>query len=729
MTANVEKDGSRHWLVETTVSDGLTGAEAVDVAGASLADAWVVVARACKLSPDELAAVVARRFGLSTCEGVGYPDPVAARLVPESMARKLKAAPLRLDDRRLVVAVSDPRSTDVARQIARAAHTRVEVRVAPPDTVDNWVLQAYATAVSGGNVFYQPGTAGWAQRVGDDADPVTRLTAEILNEAVRQRATDIHVQPFLGGGIVRFRVDGLLRRSMSLPAAAMRRIVNRVKAVAGLDIADPLHPHDGRARLDLGDRAIDLRISTIPVDGAEKMVIRLLGSGKLPVFSNLGFREPERSHVRELLTRREGIAFVTGPTGSGKSTTLQACLALLNRPEYNIVTVENPVEYRVPGLAQIEVAEERGLSYAKALRAILRQDPNLILIGEIRDADTAEIAVESALTGHPVLTTVHTPRAVGVVPRLVELGIGRTLLADAFGGATSQRLMRRLCTSCAAEAQSPLSETEARFAKLTGLPFRRAVGCAACGYTGYHGRVPVAQVLLPSTELRACILDPGATELDLHRVAVESGMRTLAQAAADIVRDGDSTPEEAERALGGSFWTELTVQARTAGIDVSAVSVAVPSGPEPAELQPEQPTVLVVGRPTPRRQELLEQLASQGLGAVQADGVAEARRALVGLALFAAVVLDVDGGGEAVTAMLEGLHDMIGPMGLPLLAVVDTADDVLRGLVGGGRVDAYVERERAATLADQVRATLEKRAASLDTGAAFLDFLEALPES
>jgi type IV pilus assembly protein PilB len=212
------KDGqreARHWLVETTISQGLAGAEGLDVAAAGLADAWVVVARACKLTSEGLAAVVARQYGLATCDGIGRPDPAVARLVPETMARKLRAVPVLLDDKRLVVAVSDPRDLDMARQLARASQGRVELRLATPDTLDNWLLQAYAPAAGTGAVFHQPGSEGWSRSVGTEADPVTRLTADILAEAVRQRATDIHVQPFLGGGIVRFRVDGLLRRSMA----------------------------------------------------------------------------------------------------------------------------------------------------------------------------------------------------------------------------------------------------------------------------------------------------------------------------------------------------------------------------------------------------------------------------------------------------------------------------------------------------------------------------------
>ncbi len=723
-----KKPAARHWLLEVAAAQGLPGAAAVTVGDAALSDVWLIVARACKLDPEELAAVVGRHFGVPTCGDVGRPDPAVARLVPEALARKLRAVPLKLDAGRLQVAVADPRDPEKGRQVARAARQRVDLRVAAPETIENWLLQAYAPQVAGrAAVFYQPGTSGWERTIGDEPNPVAQLTAQIFAEAVRHGATDVHLQPFLGGGIVRLRVDGLLRRSMSLSSAALRRVVTRIKAVSGMNVADPLHPHDGRARLDLGDRSIDLRVSTVPADGAEKMVVRLLGSGRLPVFSDLGFRDPERTQVRAVLTRREGIVFVTGPTGSGKTTTLQACLAQLNRPEFNIVTVENPVEYKVPGLSQIEVNPEAGLTYASALRAILRQDPNLILVGEVRDAETATIAVESALTGHPVLTTLHTPRAVGVVPRLVELGVPRTVLADAFGGATSQRLVRKLCAACAGTTTQSLTEAEKRFDRLTGFPFRRANGCAACGFTGFRGRVPVAQVVMPSRELRACILDASATEMDLERVVAEAGTRSLGQAAADVIRDGDTTPDEVERVLGGVFWSDLAEQARGRGVDVSMVAVAAP---EPVEAHADRPCALVVGPRAEGRRELVLGLNTHGFDAIEADGADAAARALVGQALFAAVVLDVDAGAAAGT-LLAGLKAFVGPMGLPVVAVTVNDDAPLRELAAAGRVDAVLSRPLAseAALAERVEAVIEARAASLDTGAAFLDFLDALPEN
>lgn len=725
----IESDSSKHWIVEAVVSQGHPIADQIDVSDAKLGDIWLVVARACKLEQQELSEAIARHFNLRSYVGIQRPDASVIRLIPESMARKLKVVALLQENSRLLVAVSDPRDPDLRRQLAKTTQMPIELCIAPPDIIENWLLQGYAPSSANTAVFYQPGTSGWTLPSEAQEAPVVQLTAEIFGQAVKQGATDIHVQPFLGGGLVRFRVDGLLRRVMTLPVATTRRVVNRIKAVARMNIADSIHPQDGRARLELVDGSVDLRISTVPVEAAEKLVIRLLGSGQLPAFSDLGFIEPERSQVKALLTRREGIAFVTGPTGSGKTTTLQACLAMLNRPEYNIITAENPVEYRVPGLTQIEIAPERGFSYAQALRAILRQDPNLILVGEIRDQETAEIAVESALTGHPVLTTLHTPSAVGVIPRLLELGIPRTVLADSFGGATGQRLLRRMCPLCTVEAKLPYTDIENRFHKLSGIAFKRSMGCQSCGYTGYHGRIPVAQVLLPSQKLRDSILNPMATYRDLERVAFETGMRTLSAAVADIIQAGITTPEEAARVLGGAFWSELSSQARLTGVDINTDFEPVIELTDLVGMRTNQPSVLIVGKRLEQRKELIEQVQGQVVEAVEAGTVIEARRALIGQALFAAIILDVNGGHDAFT-LLDEFGDMTGPMGLPVIAVADHLDGEMQKLIESGGIDRCLQRplDSPEYLVSVVGEVLDKRATSLDTGSAFLDFLDGLPE-
>jgi type II secretory ATPase GspE/PulE/Tfp pilus assembly ATPase PilB-like protein len=547
----------RHWLQQVMVASGRTGGPDLTLDRVALVDAWSIVARSYGLSDDDLAEIVAESF---YCEVAPPSTPNGTMLrsaLPEDVAYASLAAPIALRDRELVVAVADPRDPGLAARLAKVARRPVAIAVAPPETVQNWILVVYAQTSTSGRVLYQPGTDGWERSQDEASDATAQITAEMFAEAVLLGASDIHVQPFLGGGVVRYRVDGILRRGPSLPAAVLRRIISRVKAVAQMDVTDHLRPCDGRAQLQTPEKSIDLRISTLPVEGGEKMVVRLLGSGRVPSFSDLRFTEPQGSRVRELLTRRQGIVFVTGPTGSGKTTTLHACMALLNQVQTSIVTVEDPVEFRIPGLAQVDVQEAQGMTFASALRAVLRQDPNVIMVGEIRDAETAGVALTAALTGHPVVTTVHTTRAIGVIARLLELGVARTVLADGFGGATAQRLLRSLCADCALTEVVAPTASELRLTTLTGIRSYRAVGCASCGYSGYRGRLPIAQVLMTSSRFREGILDAQATEADLEAIATDEGMLTLGRAAAVLIEAGRTTVDEAVRVLGASFWMDV----------------------------------------------------------------------------------------------------------------------------------------------------------------------------
>ena len=289
--------------------------------------------------------------------------------------------------------------------------------------------------------------------------PLVNLTNVILKEAVESGASDIHLQPMAHGGVIRYRIDGVLRNSGNMPLSVLTRVVSRIKIMAKLDIADRLRPQDGRAKVGFGDRQVDLRISTVPTRSAEKMVIRILDSEEAKGLEEVGIQEPELSHFRHLLTHREGIVVVTGPTGSGKTTSLYAALQHIHDENINIMTVEDPVEYELPGLTQIQVETKQGVTFAAALRAILRQDPDVVFVGEIRDLETAQIAAQASLTGHLVLSTLHTNDAAGTVGRFVDMGLDRPTLAETLRGALAQRLVRRICPLCSEPVDGDLTES------------------------------------------------------------------------------------------------------------------------------------------------------------------------------------------------------------------------------------------------------------------------------
>ncbi|HSR40651.1 MAG TPA: ATPase, T2SS/T4P/T4SS family, partial [Longimicrobiales bacterium] len=349
---------------------------------------------------------------------------------------------------------------------------------------------------------------------------------------------------------MRFRVDGVLRNYMQLPIPALIRVVSRIKIMGNLDIADKWRPQDGRTRIVVEGRPYDVRISTVPTRDAEKVVLRILKGGEASKLSEIGLPEWELGRLRQLLANRDGIVCVTGPTGSGKTTTLYAGIRELATGEVNIMTVEDPVEYELPGITQIQVQTKRGVTFASALRAILRQDPDVILVGEIRDLETAEVAVQAAMTGHLVLATLHTNDAVSAVARLLDIGLDRPSIAATLRGTLAQRLVRKVCDECGEPIRGEMTEEEIRLAKLYNIrPPIRSVGCRRCAQTGYRGRLPIQEVFLVNNSI-ADLISGGATYSKLYTAATSSGMRPLQQVGIERVRSGETTLDELERVLG-----------------------------------------------------------------------------------------------------------------------------------------------------------------------------------
>jgi type II secretory ATPase GspE/PulE/Tfp pilus assembly ATPase PilB-like protein len=380
-----------------------------------------------------------------------------------------------------------------------------------------------------------------------DQEPVIRLVNVTLLDALRAGASDVHVEPLADELRVRYRLDGVLREMTRIGRQYQAAVTSRIKIMAGLDIAERRRPQDGRIRLRLEGRDVDLRVSTLPGLHGEGLVLRLLDAGTTARdLATLGMPPSIEASMRTLLARTGGLVLVTGPTGSGKTTTLHAALARLNTPAVKIVTVEDPVEYRVDGVTQVAVQARAGLTFASALRSMLRHDPDVIMVGELRDAETAAIAIQAALTGHLVLATLHTTDAVGAVTRLVDMGVEPYLVAATLQGVVAQRLVRVLCDACAA----PRAVTPAERAAWGDdvLP-RRAVGCEACAGTGFRGRMGIYELLVPDDGFRSRVV-AGDAPVPLRERARALGCVPLRDEGMRLVREGRTTPEELLRAVG-----------------------------------------------------------------------------------------------------------------------------------------------------------------------------------
>ena len=387
-----------------------------------------------------------------------------------------------------------------------------------------------------------------------ESAPIIKLSNLILVEALKAGASDIHVEPYEKEFRVRFRIDGILHNIMALPIRTRDPLISRLKIMAKLDIAEKRLPQDGRIKIRLRveerSRDLDLRVSTVPAQFGEKVVMRLLDKTKLQLdMTQLGFEPEPLRRFKDAIDRPYGIVLVTGPTGSGKTNTLYSAIAQLNEPTVNILTAEDPIEYNLAGINQVQMKEQIGLTFASALRSFLRQDPDIILVGEIRDFETAEIAVKAALTGHLVLSTLHTNDAPSTISRLMNMGIEPFLVATSINAICSQRLVRRICAGCAEDVETPPQMLiQVGFApdEVKALKIKRGRGCERCGNSGYKGRIGLYEVLLFSDEIREMVLS-GATSIELKRKAIEEGMLSLRSSGLQKIRSGITSLEEVLR--------------------------------------------------------------------------------------------------------------------------------------------------------------------------------------
>ena len=458
-------------------------------------------------------------------------DPNAVALLAERWARRYGVLPLRIERGTLVAATSDPNDLDAERTVSFATGHRVRWVQVPADELARQITRWYPDAAARREQLTPPVEVEHLGFVTEESTSVStdagtsviRLVDQLLAEGIQAGASDIHIEPEEQGIAVRHRVDGLLRHARTLPRQVAPSLVSRVKILSGLDIADRLRPQDGRARVAVQGSVVDLRVSTLPASHGEKIVIRVLdGSAGLRTLDTIGFSPADLARIRSLLEQREGLVLVTGPTGSGKTTTLYAALREIQSRGVNIVTVEDPIEYRLPGIVQVQVHERAGLTFGAALRSIMRQDPDVILVGEIRDRETAEIAIQASLTGHLVLSTLHTNDAPSAVTRLIDIGVAGYQIATAVKGVIAQRLLRRRCNEC------------------------EGAGCPACDGSGHRGRLAVAEVLVGSPEFERRVAAGASTEA-IAEAARATGCATLWESGLELVRRGETTMDELRR--------------------------------------------------------------------------------------------------------------------------------------------------------------------------------------
>jgi type IV pilus assembly protein PilB len=506
----------------------------------------------------DLAATLSRQLGVALADlRAEAPDQEALALLPESVVRAHVALPLRLDDGVLHIVVADP-SAQLGQLLGEAAGCGVRLLVAPRTDVQRTIDQSYRATVDLGQLVRafevaestRKATPTDEEAQNDDA-PVVRVVHSILTQALRDRASDVHIEPQDKDLRVRFRIDGALHDALSLPMTMAPALISRLKIMAGLNIVERRRSQDGQIAIDIDGRPVDIRIATTAVIWGEKCVLRILDKSRsVYKLGSLGMPPETHDTYSRLIRAPFGMVLCAGPTGSGKTTTLYASLTEVNDPTRNIMTIEDPVEYVFPSINQIQTNEQAGLTFANGLRSILRQDPDVILVGEIRDVETARIAVQSALTGHFVLSSLHATDAVAALHRFLDMGIESFLIASSVLAVVGQRLVRRICTSCTVE-YTPSDEEMLFYEEGGGPPkgkFFKGKGCNLCAETGYQNRIGVYEFLPITPQIKRLVVG-WATQEELRRLATSQGMRSLRDEALSLVEQDITTIAEVIRSV------------------------------------------------------------------------------------------------------------------------------------------------------------------------------------
>ncbi len=499
-------------------------------------------------------------------EGLEIPRDVIEQ-VPAQMARTYHIIPLEYDKsrNRLTVALDSPDNFRATDDLSTLMGFAVEAKVADPEAIDNALNKYYAQEDESlneliGELEIDQHLAGFQGRDASidldelkelaDSNPVKKLLNLVLLQAIRDKASDIHFEPFEEEFKMRYRIDGVLYEMVPPPKHIAVALASRIKVMANLDIAERRLPQDGRIPLMVGGNPVDLRVSILPTMFGESVVLRVLDRKQVDLrLDMLGLRQREVEVIEQLIHKPNGIVIVTGPTGSGKTTTLYSCLKELNSPETKIITTENPVEYDIDGLVQVQIRPEIGLTFARCLRSILRQDPDIVMVGEIRDLETAEISIQASLTGHLVFTTLHTNDAPSTIARLLDLGLETFLVTATLEGIVAQRLVRRICTNCKTEyrpTEEQLMELSLTPEQVGDKKFFYGKGCDMCNNTGYRGRCGLYEIMTFNDEIRDLIMNHASTSV-LREAARRAGMHALRENGLEALYDGITTIEEVVR--------------------------------------------------------------------------------------------------------------------------------------------------------------------------------------
>lgn len=558
----------RHVIVAELLSRGLIALEQVNEAEArSAADGRPVLKILVDdrfIKEDEVYRVVAESVGMPFIELDDLQvDPSATGRITGEWARRLNVLPFGWEGSELAVAVDDPTSLTLKDDLMRLTSVPSTLFLTAPSALTAKINQVYRSAEEIGDLtdaivtetaldFTDDNNLGGT---GEDDAPIVKYVNLLLSQAVADRASDVHVEPTETELQIRYRIDGVLHKQMSSSRSILNGVVSRIKVMANMDIAERRKPQDGRMTVNVQGRKVDLRVVTIPTVFGEKVVMRILDNSAAPLdLKDIGFSERHREIYAKQYKKPHGMLLVTGPTGSGKSTTLYATLNAIKRPEINIITVEDPVEFRMGGVSQIQINPKADLTFAAALRSILRADPDVVLVGEIRDKETAQIAVESALTGHLVLSSLHTNDAPSAVTRLVEMGIEPFLVGSALTTVVAQRLVRRLCDRCKAQYELKPEEVEQLgFPWIPGEPLPivfRPDGCTACSRTGYRGRTSIHELLVINDAIERLTNEGAHTDILRSTAINHDAMKPMKSDGWEKVLAGDTSIEEVLRVVG-----------------------------------------------------------------------------------------------------------------------------------------------------------------------------------
>jgi general secretion pathway protein E/type IV pilus assembly protein PilB len=529
-----------------------------------------ILAREGVVAKSDMLKALASQFGMETISLQGLDiDREVLDMVPGDVAQRYKVVPVFKNENVLTVALGDPLDVDTLDGLRYVLKANVEGVVAPPEEIEKAIANYYGRAVGAVEGMLQEITEGTLalpdevqQQLVADADvsesdaPIIKLVSLVIMEAFRSRASDIHLEPMPKKFRVRYRIDGVLHEVDSPPKRLQSAIISRVKIMANMSIAEKRVPQDGRIQINVMGRDLDLRVSSIPTNHGESIVMRILDKSGIALgLPQLGFFADDQQVFERLITLSDGIILVTGPTGSGKTTTLYACLNTINKPDRKIITVEDPVEYQMTGINQVQVRADIGMTFSAALRSILRQAPNIIMIGEIRDIETAEIAVNASLTGHLVFSTLHTNDAPSAVTRLIDIGVKPFLVASSTRAIMAQRLVRRICEKCKEPIEA--QESELRLLgpaakQLAHAQLFHGKGCADCKFTGYRGRLGIYEIFQIDDQVRNLVFEQvSSTELRIK--ARELGMRTLREDGLRKVVAGLTTLSEVLRVTMGDM--------------------------------------------------------------------------------------------------------------------------------------------------------------------------------